>query len=120
MIPKSGHRFSEKIMLKQQAKAKGRFNLKPFRFRTSSDAEYPRLTPMNPTRGIALKLVSALLFAVMSALVRYLGARYPIGKWCFIARHSRSYRSLLSMLGAVSLQRWCAPIARSGKRVGAC
>src|SRR5438105_5192810 len=32
MIPKSGYRFSEKIMLKQQAKAKGRFNLEPFRF----------------------------------------------------------------------------------------
>jgi len=32
MIPKSGYRFSEKIMLKEQAKAKWRFNLKPFRF----------------------------------------------------------------------------------------
>jgi DNA-binding winged helix-turn-helix (wHTH) protein len=32
MIPKRGYRFSEKIMLNQQAKAKGRFNLKPFRF----------------------------------------------------------------------------------------
>jgi drug/metabolite transporter (DMT)-like permease len=38
---------------------------------------------MNPTRGIALKLVSALLFAVMSALVRYLGARDPIGHVVF-------------------------------------
>jgi hypothetical protein len=33
MIPKSGHRFSEKIMLKQKAEARGRFNLKPFRFK---------------------------------------------------------------------------------------
>jgi hypothetical protein len=32
MIPKSGYRFSEKIMLKQQAKAKRRINLKSFRF----------------------------------------------------------------------------------------
>jgi hypothetical protein len=32
MMPKSGHRFSEKIMLKQQAKATHRFNLKSFRF----------------------------------------------------------------------------------------
>jgi hypothetical protein len=32
MIPKSGYRFSEKIMLKQHAKAKWRFNLKSFRF----------------------------------------------------------------------------------------
>jgi hypothetical protein len=33
MIPKSGYRFSEKIMLQQQAKAKCRFTLKSFRFR---------------------------------------------------------------------------------------
>jgi len=32
MIPKSGYRFSEKIMLKQQTKAKWRFNLISFRF----------------------------------------------------------------------------------------
>jgi hypothetical protein len=32
MIPKSGYRFSEKIMLKQKAKAKRRFSLKSFRF----------------------------------------------------------------------------------------
>jgi len=30
MIPKSGYRFSEKIMLKQQAKAKCRFNKNQF------------------------------------------------------------------------------------------
>jgi len=32
MIPKSGYRFSEKIMLKQKDKAKCRINLSPFRF----------------------------------------------------------------------------------------
>jgi hypothetical protein len=32
MVPKSGYRFSEKIMLKQQAKAKWRFSPKLFRF----------------------------------------------------------------------------------------
>jgi hypothetical protein len=32
MIPKSGRRFSEKILLKQQAKAKYRINLKSIRF----------------------------------------------------------------------------------------
>jgi hypothetical protein len=32
MIPKSGYRFSEKIVLKQRAKAKWRLNLIPFRF----------------------------------------------------------------------------------------
>jgi drug/metabolite transporter (DMT)-like permease len=49
---------------------------------------------MNPTRGIALKLVSALLFAVMSALVRYLGARYPIGQVVF-------YRSAFALVPLV-------------------
>jgi len=33
MISKSGHRFSEKIMLKQKPEARGRFDLKPFRFK---------------------------------------------------------------------------------------
>jgi hypothetical protein len=32
MIPKSGYRFSEKIMLKQKDKAKCRIKLSPFRF----------------------------------------------------------------------------------------
>jgi hypothetical protein len=32
MIRKSGYRFSEKIMLKQEAKAKWRFNLNSVRF----------------------------------------------------------------------------------------
>jgi hypothetical protein len=32
MIPKNGYRFSEKITLEQQPKAKWRFNLKSFRF----------------------------------------------------------------------------------------
>jgi hypothetical protein len=35
MIPKSGNRFSEKIMLKQEAKALLRFNLKQSRFSTA-------------------------------------------------------------------------------------
>jgi hypothetical protein len=32
MIPKSGNRFSDKIMLKQKAKAKPGFDLESFRF----------------------------------------------------------------------------------------
>jgi hypothetical protein len=38
MIPKSGYRFSEKIMPKQQAKAKWQFNLIPFRFNGATNA----------------------------------------------------------------------------------
>ena len=37
---------------------------------------------MNAGKGILLKLVSAVLFAVMSALIRYLGARYPPPPGC--------------------------------------
>jgi hypothetical protein len=42
MIPKSGCRFSEKIMLKQQAKAKYQINLKSFRFSAERDAALRR------------------------------------------------------------------------------
>jgi hypothetical protein len=35
MTPKSVQRFSEKVMLKQEAKAKWRFNSKSFRFSTA-------------------------------------------------------------------------------------
>ena len=38
---------------------------------------------MHTGRGIVLKLISTVLFAVMSALIRYLGASYPIGEVVF-------------------------------------
>jgi hypothetical protein len=41
MIPKSGYRFSEKIMLKQQAKAKYRINLKSFCFSAIAHSSRP-------------------------------------------------------------------------------
>jgi hypothetical protein len=43
MIPKSGYRFLEKIMLKQQAKAKQRIDLKSFRF--SADCAMSESSP---------------------------------------------------------------------------
>ena len=42
-----------------------------------------QLTGMHTGKGIGLKLISALLFAAMSALVRYFGARYPVGEVVF-------------------------------------
>src|SRR5690606_28754725 len=39
--------------------------------------------PMNILKAILLKLASALLFAVMLALVRYLGTAYPVGQVVF-------------------------------------
>jgi drug/metabolite transporter (DMT)-like permease len=51
---------------------------------------------MNTSKGIVLKLVSAVFFAVMSALIRYLGARYPIGEVVF-------YRSAFAIVPIVVL-----------------
>jgi hypothetical protein len=42
MIPKSGYRFSEKIMLKQQTKAKCQFDFKSFRFSAGDDPAVTR------------------------------------------------------------------------------
>ena len=69
---------------------------------------------MNPTRGIALKLVSALLFAVMSALVRYLGARYPIGQVVF-------YRSAFALVPLLVVYAWrgeLAAVVRTDRPLG--
>jgi drug/metabolite transporter (DMT)-like permease len=49
---------------------------------------------VNTGKGITLKLVSAVFFAVMSALIRYLGARYPIGEVVF-------YRSAFALVPVV-------------------
>ncbi len=49
---------------------------------------------MNTGKGIVLKLISAVFFAVMSALIRYLGARYPIGEVVF-------YRSAFAIVPIV-------------------
>jgi drug/metabolite transporter (DMT)-like permease len=59
---------------------------------------------MNPTKGVAFKLVSAALFAVMSALIRYLGARYPIGQVLF-------YRSLFAIVPVVIVYAWRGELA---------
>ena len=54
---------------------------------------------MNSGKGIVLKLISAVLFAVMSALIRYLGARYPIGQVVF-------YRSAFAIVPVVLVYAW--------------
>src|SRR5579862_35014 len=59
---------------------------------------------MNTTKGIALKLVSAVLFAVMSALIRYLGARYPIGEVVF-------FRSAFAVVPVVLVYAWRRELA---------
>jgi drug/metabolite transporter (DMT)-like permease len=59
---------------------------------------------MNTGKGILLKLVSAVLFAVMSALIRYLGARYPIGEVVF-------YRSAFAIVPVVLVYAWRGELA---------
>jgi drug/metabolite transporter (DMT)-like permease len=59
---------------------------------------------MNPAKGILLKLVSTVLFAVMSALIRYLGTRYPIGEVVF-------YRSAFAMVPVMLVYAWRGELA---------
>src|SRR5262245_48209563 len=54
---------------------------------------------MNLLKAILLKVASALLFAVMSVLVRYLGDRYPGGQCVFV-------RSAVAMLPVVVSYAW--------------
>jgi drug/metabolite transporter (DMT)-like permease len=54
---------------------------------------------MNTGKGIVLNLISAVLFAVMSALIRYLGARYPVGEVVF-------FRSAFAILPVMLVYAW--------------
>jgi drug/metabolite transporter (DMT)-like permease len=54
---------------------------------------------MNLLRAILLKLLSALLFALMSVLVRYIGERYPVGQVVF-------FRSAFAILPVVVIYAW--------------
>ncbi len=69
---------------------------------------------MNTGKGIVLKLISAVLFAVMSALIRYLGARYPIGEVVF-------YRSAFAVVPVMLVYAWrgeLAAIVRTERPLG--
>src|SRR5580704_8689846 len=59
---------------------------------------------MNTGKGILLKLISAVLFAVMSALVRLLGTRYPIGEVVF-------YRSAFAIVPVMAVYAWRGELA---------
>jgi drug/metabolite transporter (DMT)-like permease len=53
---------------------------------------------MNQTRGIAIKLVATFLFALMSALIRYMADRYPVGQLVF----ARSFFALLPVVAVIA------------------
>src|SRR5579883_832590 len=59
---------------------------------------------MNAGKGIVLKLISAVLFTLMSALIRYLGTRYPIGEVVF-------YRSAFAIVPVMLLYAWRGELA---------
>jgi drug/metabolite transporter (DMT)-like permease len=59
---------------------------------------------VNTGKGIVLKLVSAIFFAVMSALIRYLGALYPIGEVVF-------FRSAFAILPVLMVYAWRGELA---------
>ena len=69
---------------------------------------------MNTGKGILLKLISAVLFAVMSALIRYLGARYPIGEVVFY----RSAFAMIPVLGVYALRGELAAVVRTERPFG--
>ncbi len=54
---------------------------------------------MHTGKGILLKLISAVMFTVMSALIRYLGADYPTGQVIF-------FRSAFAILPVVMVYAW--------------
>jgi drug/metabolite transporter (DMT)-like permease len=54
---------------------------------------------MKLVQAISLKVMSALLFAVMSALVRFLGEQYPVGQIVF-------FRSAFAILPLVMIYAW--------------
>jgi drug/metabolite transporter (DMT)-like permease len=54
---------------------------------------------MNIFKAILLKLISALLFAVMSALVRFLGQNYPVGQTVF-------FRSAFAIIPVMLIYAW--------------
>jgi drug/metabolite transporter (DMT)-like permease len=55
--------------------------------------------PTNAIKAISLKVASALIFAVMSVLVRYLGAAYPVGQVVF-------FRSAFAIVPVVVIYAW--------------
>jgi drug/metabolite transporter (DMT)-like permease len=69
---------------------------------------------MNVLKAILLKLISAFLFAAMSALVRFLGETYPVGQIVF-------FRSAFAIIPVVLIYAWrheLAAAVRTGRPFG--
>jgi drug/metabolite transporter (DMT)-like permease len=71
-------------------------------------------SPMNNARGIAFKLISTVLFAVMATLVRYLGSRYPVGQLVFF----RSAFAIIPVVVVYAFRGELAAMLRTGRPLG--
>ena len=69
---------------------------------------------MNPLKAIGLKLVSALLFAAMSALVRQLGDVAPVGQMVFF----RSAFAILPVVVIYAIRGELATAVRTSRPLG--
>ena len=69
---------------------------------------------MHPFKGIALKLISALLFAAMSALVRKLGDVAPVGQMVFF----RSAFAILPVVVIYAIRGELRSAVRTGRPLG--
>src|SRR5690242_5171641 len=78
------------------------------------------ILPMHPFKAIGLKLLSALLFAAMSALVRQLGDVAPVGQMVFFRSAFAILPVCSSMPFAANSPRRCGQDARSGSWVAGC
>jgi drug/metabolite transporter (DMT)-like permease len=65
---------------------------------------------MHPLKAIALKVLSALLFAVMSALVRFLGAKYSVGQIVF-------FRAAFAVVPVLLIYAWRSELAAAVRTV---
>jgi drug/metabolite transporter (DMT)-like permease len=69
---------------------------------------------MHALKAILLKVLSALLFAVMSALVRFLGAKYPVGQIVFF----RSAFAILPVVLIYAFRHELAAAVRTARPAG--
>src|SRR5712692_3043983 len=88
----------------------GQLGASPLRRRSRRDPT----RAMNVLKAILLKLMSAFLFAAMSALVRFLGETYPVGQIVF-------FRSAFAIIPVVLIYAWrneLAAAVRTGRPFG--
>ncbi len=69
---------------------------------------------MNILKAILLKLTSALFFAMMAALVRYLGTRYPVGQVVFF----RSAFAIVPVVAMLAVRNELISAVRTGRPLG--